>query len=299
MGAQDDHGRLSVDILRPADGGLERIDVLADLADVLDVPAVGLEAFRGVVGEGQLGGAVDRDVVVVVDGNELAEAQMSGHRSGFVTQTLFEITVATDHVGVMVEQLRAETGPEPMLGHRHSDGVRKSLTQRPGRDFDTCGVMGLGMTGSERTPLPEFLDVIESEAESRQVQHRILENRCVSAGEHESIPIRPLRIGSVVTHDPGVQGVSEGSERHGRSGVPRIGLLGSVHRESAYDVDGASLRGAFSHGRNLSGGRSPKITETTLRRWIELTPPAGANSTAPNIPAMQRVPSIDETTSAS
>ena len=46
----------------------ERIEVFAGVAQLDDVPPVGAEAGRGVIGEGQLGTAVDRHAVVVVDG---------------------------------------------------------------------------------------------------------------------------------------------------------------------------------------------------------------------------------------
>ena len=62
----------------PAQGGLEGVEVVGDLAQALDVPAVGLEAGGGVVGVGELGGAVDGDVVVVVDDDEPAEALVAG-----------------------------------------------------------------------------------------------------------------------------------------------------------------------------------------------------------------------------
>jgi hypothetical protein len=70
VAAQHHQRRAVVDGHGPADGRLERIEVVGDLADVLDVPAVALEALDRVVVERQLGGTVDGDVVVVVDVDE-------------------------------------------------------------------------------------------------------------------------------------------------------------------------------------------------------------------------------------
>ena len=41
----------------------------------MDVPVIGLEAHGDVLGEGELGGAVEGDEVVVVEDDELAEAE--------------------------------------------------------------------------------------------------------------------------------------------------------------------------------------------------------------------------------
>ena len=60
-------------------GGVDRLEVVA-VVDVLHVPAVGLEAAAPVLGEGEVGAAVDADVVVVVEDDELAEAEVPGQR---------------------------------------------------------------------------------------------------------------------------------------------------------------------------------------------------------------------------
>ena len=53
---------------------VERIEIVGDLAHILDVPAVGLEALDRIVGQGQIGRSVDRDLVVVVDTDQAAQA---------------------------------------------------------------------------------------------------------------------------------------------------------------------------------------------------------------------------------
>src|SRR3546814_9065588 len=63
--------------------GLDRVGVVAvDVAD--HAPAVGLEARGRVVGEPALDLAVDRDVVVVPERHQLAQAQGAGERGGLV-----------------------------------------------------------------------------------------------------------------------------------------------------------------------------------------------------------------------
>ena len=77
---------------RLAQAGFDRVEVVGDLAELHDVPAVALEALRDVVAVRELGRAVDRDVVVVVDVHEPAEAEVAGERRGLVADALLEVS---------------------------------------------------------------------------------------------------------------------------------------------------------------------------------------------------------------
>jgi hypothetical protein len=57
--------------------GGDRVDVVA-LFDPLDVPAESGETGQTVFGEGQLRAAFDRDVVVGIEDDELAQPQVTG-----------------------------------------------------------------------------------------------------------------------------------------------------------------------------------------------------------------------------
>src|SRR5690606_24593886 len=76
---QDDHARLVGDGAGGVQGGPQRLEVLDVVlavvgpVDGLDVPAVGLVPLRDVLGEGDVGVALDRDPVVVVDDGEVAQ----------------------------------------------------------------------------------------------------------------------------------------------------------------------------------------------------------------------------------
>ena len=116
------------------------------------MPAVGLEARGGVVGVGELGVAVDGDVVVVVDDDEAAEAQVAGEGGGLVADALHEVAVAGDHVGAVVDEVGAEAGPQPALGDGHADGVGEALAERAGGDLDAGGVVHLGVARACASP---------------------------------------------------------------------------------------------------------------------------------------------------
>ncbi len=160
-------------------GGVERcfecVEVVGDFTEFQHVPAVAAEPGRNVVVIGDLCGAVDRDVVVVVDGDQLAEPEVAGQRGRLVGDALHQAAVAGDHVGVMVDRLGAELVAKDPFGDRHSDGVGEALSERPGGDFDAGGVAGLRVARCCRFPLPERLEVIECEPEPGEVQHRVLQ----------------------------------------------------------------------------------------------------------------------------
>ena len=62
---------------RGTEAGLDRVGVLGRFAELHDMPSVGFEPLRDIVGVGERGIAVDRDVVVVVHEVETAELQVA------------------------------------------------------------------------------------------------------------------------------------------------------------------------------------------------------------------------------
>ena len=51
---------------------------IVHVGDVQHLPTVGLEALGGIVGEREIGRSVDRDLVVVVESDQLAESVVTG-----------------------------------------------------------------------------------------------------------------------------------------------------------------------------------------------------------------------------
>ncbi len=111
---------------------LECLGVVGYLAEVLGMPAVSVEALDGVVVEGDLGGAVDGDVVVVVDVNEPPEPEVPGQGSGLVADAFHQVAVAADHEGVMVDEVWPVLGAEDPFGDAHPYAVGEALA-RAGR----------------------------------------------------------------------------------------------------------------------------------------------------------------------
>ena len=148
-----------------AQATFERVEIVGRLAELHDVPAVRLEALRDVVAVRELRRAVDRDVVVVVDVDEPAEAEVAGERRGLVADALFEVAVAADREHVVVAHLGTEPLAQVRLRDRHADAVGEALAERARRHLDAAGVQALGVARRRRTPLAEVADVVELEAE--------------------------------------------------------------------------------------------------------------------------------------
>ena len=130
----------------------------------MDGPAVGLEALAHVVVVGEIGRALDRDLVVVVDADQLAEPEVAGQRGRLAGDALLHVAVAGDEVRVMVDDLLrgpVELRREVSLGEREADRVADALAERAGRDLDPGGVPELGVARGPALPLPELLDVVE------------------------------------------------------------------------------------------------------------------------------------------
>ena len=131
-GLAADQRRLVLARARLLDGGRTASRIVA--VDVLhDVPAVRLEALRRVVVEPLDHLAVDRDAVVVVEHDELAELEGAGQRTGFVRDAFHEAAVADEAVGVVIDDRQAfavELAGQQFFGQRHADRVGQALAQR-------------------------------------------------------------------------------------------------------------------------------------------------------------------------
>ncbi len=72
-----------------------------------NVPAVGLESLGHVLAEGDVGAALDGDIVVIVEHDQLAEPHGTGHGCGLRCDALLEVAVGDYGVGVVVNDLVA------------------------------------------------------------------------------------------------------------------------------------------------------------------------------------------------
>ena len=130
------------------------------------MPSIGGEPFTDVLAERDVGRAVDRDAVVVVEHGQLAETKMTGKRSGFGGDPFHHVPIGGDHPRAVIHDVVAwlvEASREMLLCHRHPDGVPDALAERPSGRVDTRREVGLRVPRRKAPPLPKITDVIERE----------------------------------------------------------------------------------------------------------------------------------------
>src|SRR5699024_1189012 len=132
-------------------------------------------------------------------------------------------------------------------GHAHRRG--ESRAQGARGDLDTRGVSDLWVAGRQGTPGAQRLEVIELESEPGQIELDVLGERTVAAGENETIPADPSRVGRVVGESVLVEVVGDGRQAHRGSRVSVPLLLDRIGGEKAGSVDCAVVE--FSPGQGV------------------------------------------------
>ena len=227
----DNEGRLFALGFGFIDRLVHRVDAVAvDRAD--HVPAIGFETLSRIVTEPALHVAVDRNAVVVIESDELAELPDTGERARFVAHAFHEAAVAEEHIRAVIDHGEAgavEFSGEHLLGERHADAVRNTLAKRPGARLDPRGHTHFRVTRRTGVQLTEGLQIIHRKIVAREVQQRVLEHRAVSVRQNEAIAAEPLRVFRVVAEMAGPQGDSDICHAEGHAGVTRLGFLNGIH----------------------------------------------------------------------
>ena len=148
--------------------------------------------------------ALDGDLVVVVDDDQVAELLVARERGSLAGDALLDVAVAGDHVdevieragaccGIRVEQAALETC---CVGETHGGG--QPLAQRTGGHLDAGGVAVLRVARGGGAPGAVGLKVGALQPVAAEVELDVLGQRAVAAGEDEPIPADPsVSLGSV------------------------------------------------------------------------------------------------------
>ena len=189
--------------------------------------------------------------VVVVERDELAQAERAGERTRFVRDTLHQAAVTQEYVRVMIDDRMArliEFAREQRFGERHADRVGEPLTERARRRFDAGRDADLRMSGRLRMQLAEVAELADRQVVAGQMQQRVLQHRAVAVRKYETIAIRPMRIGGVVAQVPVPQRDRDLGHAHRHARMSRLGRLDCVHRQSAYRICKFNVGGACGRG---------------------------------------------------
>jgi len=143
------------------------------------------------------------NVVVIVNGNQVTQLQVTGGRGSLAGNALHSAAITKKHVSVVVDQLEAglvEDGCSMRLRNCKANSVGETLTKRASGDFNTGSVMRLGVAGSDaidllylqinpalsketihaRKTYTEGLQIVHAHAIAKEVEQSILEHAAVA-----------------------------------------------------------------------------------------------------------------------
>jgi hypothetical protein len=119
------------------------------IIDDLNVPAIGLKSLDNIFSKGAVGVTIDGDVIVVINGNQVAELQMARKRSSLTGNTLHHTTITQECICIIVDQLESrlvEFGGSVVLGNGKTHGIRKTLAKRASCNFNSIGIVSFRVT---------------------------------------------------------------------------------------------------------------------------------------------------------
>src|SRR5688572_17958209 len=128
---------LVVHLLRVPNCRFDIVEIVAVL-DRLGVPSKRFKPFRHIFAKREIREAVDRDVVIVVEIDQVADLQVTAERSRFRSDSFHQIAVGNNRVDVVIYQRKLgfiELRRKMRRTHRHADAVCKSLAQWTGSDL--------------------------------------------------------------------------------------------------------------------------------------------------------------------
>ncbi|MNZ78871.1 hypothetical protein D3C78_974610 [compost metagenome] len=236
-GLAADQGRLRA-LACSVDGGADFVGVVAvDIADHL--PVVGFETLRRVVGEPAFDFAVDGDAVVIVEGDQLAQAQGTGQGSDFVGNAFHHATVTQEHIGVVVDDVMTfavELRAHDFFGKGKTNGVGQTLAERTGGGLDAWGVTELRVARGAAVQLTEGLEVVDGDVIASQVQQRIDQHRAVTVGQHEAVTVSEVRVARAVFQIVAPKNLGDIRHAHRGTWMAAVGLLHGIHAEGTNGV---------------------------------------------------------------
>ena len=221
-------------VQRPAQGlGIMAVDVAHH------VPAVGLEPCGRIVAEPSADFPVDRDAVVVVNTDQLAEAQHAGQRAGFVRDALHQAAVTQQHPGPVVDDFMLRTvelGRQQPLPQRHAHRVGQALSKGPGGSLDTDPDVEFRVAGRMRAKLAERFQLVEVQSVAGQVRGAVQQHGSMSVGQHQPVAIHPVRLPRRHLEIIRIKQLCDVRHPHGHAGMAGVGALYGIHGQRAKGV---------------------------------------------------------------
>ncbi|KAH3669258.1 hypothetical protein OGAPHI_001379 [Ogataea philodendri] len=232
----DEHGLL--DVAGLADSVDNAVDVVGTVFNLEHCPVACLHFFVHVLGVGQINAAVKRDLVVIVQNDQVVQSQVAGQRDRLQSNTFLQTGVADNAVDGVVHH--RDIGPVVQRGqvfgrNGQSNAVGNSLAQRPGGQLDSR-VLDLGVAGTERVDPRGVvrLELLHSHVlVPGQVQEHVLEQTRVAVGQNNPVAVEEVGVVRRISHGVLPQSNTHGSHAHSAAGMAAAVLLDKVSNEAS------------------------------------------------------------------
>lgn len=232
--AELDHRWLILDSLALLDSRLDRVQVVVSIANGLNVPSVCLHSLVDILGERTVDVTINGNMVVVVNGDQVAQLQMTGKGSGLAGNTLHVASITHENIGVVVDDLKSwsvELGRLVVLSNGQTDCIGETLAKRTSCDLDTWSVVSFRVTWGDAVDVSEVLEVRHRESIAGKMENGILEHACMAVRKDESIAVDPFWVLWVVVHDPVEENVGHWGHSHGSARMARVCVEGRIDLE--------------------------------------------------------------------
>ena len=204
------------------------------------VPAIRFETPGPVFRERDVGRSGQRDMIVVIEADQLAESQMAGERCGLGRHALHQVAITDQRISVTIDDQvprAVVAGREIAFRDREADGIGEALPEGTGRCLHSRRQTALGVSRTLAAPLTELFELRKGQIVARQVQQAVEQDRAMAGRQDKPVPIGPPRIDRIMPKKTGPQHIGHGRRTHRQAGMAAVGFLHCIHREEANRID--------------------------------------------------------------
>ena len=191
---EDELGLAALRLFRPVERLQERRHVVA--VHRLDVPSDRPEPEGRVLALRHIGHRVERDVVRVVEEDQVFELLVAGELDRLHPDPLLHAAVAREAYDMVVEDRmvrRVEARRRHLAGDRHPDRVSDALAKGARRGLDPRCVAELRVARGDAVQRAELRDLLHRDVEAEQMEPRVEEHAAVTGGQDEPVAVDPAR----------------------------------------------------------------------------------------------------------
>ena len=135
--------------LRLSQGGGHVLRVVA-IRHRAGMPPICFKPLADIFSERKIRCASQRDVVLIIKIDELAQAKVSRERSCFRSHPFHQIAIRDKRISVVIDQIMTRaviSSRQPCLGDGHAHAVAETLPERTGRNLDARRMPRSGWPG--------------------------------------------------------------------------------------------------------------------------------------------------------